>query len=100
MENLKAVLSVRFESDLGAEELARRCEKYAPLFRDLPGLEQKYYLADPESGALSGFYVFRDEASREAYWNSDLAKGIPERYEVKVETLRIEKYSVSMTLNP
>lgn len=98
MPNATAVLSVKFQSSLAAEEVMRIAKEHIPLFRQVPGLVQKYYLFDSETESFSGFYLFASEAEREAYWSSELAAGIPARYRVIPESLRIERYQLDVML--
>ena len=78
----KIMLVVRnLKSDLPFEELKRRYEERMPQFRALPGLVQKYYshdaqtgdvagMLDPhtlnQSGAAPGALVFGDKEAQEA----------------------------------
>ena len=50
------LLLVRFKSSLPAEELKKRYSERMPLFRDLPGLLQKYYVYDSATEEWGGFY--------------------------------------------
>ena len=99
MQNAEAVLSVKFESKLEASELQRVCIENLQDFRNVPGLIEKYYLAEELTGAISGFYIFSTVNAREAFWTSELAKDIVPRYGVIVETLRVERYEMSIVLN-
>src|SRR4051812_48967918 len=99
MKNEEAVLSVKFRSTLSSEELIKACQKDLESFRSVPGLVQKYYLAEELTGALSGVYIFETKSARTLFWNSDLAKSIPTRYGVIPETLRVEQYETAIVLN-
>lgn len=66
--------------------------------KKVPGLLQKYYLSDDNSKAVSGIYIFENKDARVAFWNSALAKAIPATYAVKVETLRVEEFEVSIEM--
>lgn len=99
MKNPQAVLSVKFNSTHDTEKLLAICNEDLQAFRDVPGLMQKYYNADPETGAICGFYLFDTAASRETFWGSDLAAGFPARYGVVPESLRVEKFDVAIVLN-
>lgn len=89
MKNAEAVLAVKFKSKHDPEELMKTCNEDLQDFRDVPGLIEKYYLAEESTGAISGVYLFTTKAAREAFWGSDLAKNILPRYKVVVETLRV-----------
>ena len=99
MKNSEAVLSVKFNSTFNAEKMMNVCQQDLEDFRNVPGLIQKYYIAEEGTGALSGFYIFETKSAREAFWTSDLAKNIPARYGVIPETLRVEQYDMAIVLN-
>ena len=99
MKNAEAVLSVKFKSAFNAEKLLNVCQQDLETFRNVPGLIQKYYIAEEGTGALSGFYIFETKSARAAFWTSDLAKAIPAQYGVITETLRVEQYDMAIVLN-
>ena len=99
MNNANAVLSVRFKSTFDAEKQMNICQQDLETFRNVPGLIQKYYIAEEGTGALGGFYIFETKNDRTAFWASDLAKSIPARYGVIAETLRVEQYDIAIVLN-
>lgn len=99
MKNAEAVLAVKFKSSLDAEELMRICNENLRNFREVPGLIEKFYLAEELTGAISGVYLFATKAAREAFWTSELAKDIVPRYGVMVDTLRVERYDMAIILN-
>ena len=99
MKNAEAVLSVKFKSTFNAEKLLNVCQQDLKTFRGVPGLIQKYYVAEEGTGALSGFYIFETKSARAAFWTSDLAKTIPVRYGVIPESLRVEHYDMAIVLN-
>jgi hypothetical protein len=88
---------VRFTTPLPEQEVRRIMEDRAPRFRsEVPGLVQKYYGYEHESGAFCGCYVFDSEESREAFVGSELARTIPAAYEAR--ELRVEGYEVLFPL--
>ena len=99
MKNAEAVLSVKFKSTHTVEQLMNVCEKDLETFRNVPGLLQKYYIAEESTGALSGIYIFENRIARAAFWGSELAKNIPARYGVIPDTLRVEQYEMAIVLN-
>ena len=98
MKNAEAVLSVKFKSTFNTEKLLNVCQQDLETFRNVPGLIQKYYIAEEGTGALSGFYIFETKSARAAFWTSDLAKTIPARYGVIPESLRVEQYDMAIVL--
>ena len=99
MKNAESVLSVKFNSTHSYEKLMSICQEDLEIFRNVPGLIQKYYIAEEGTGALSGFYIFETKSAREAFWNSDLAKSIPARYGVNPDTLRVENFDMAIVMN-
>lgn len=77
------VVFVTFESELSPRALETTLRERAEKFRDVAGLVQKLYLQDDESGRVGGFYIFDTEASRDAFFESDLRTSIGEAYAVK-----------------
>jgi len=98
MKKLKAVLSVRFESNFDFEKLLQLFQLHLEDFKKVPGLLQKYYLSDENSDTVGGIYVFENKDARAAFWNSALAKAIPATYSVKMETLRVEELEVTIEM--
>ena len=99
MKNANAVLLVKFNSTFNSEKLSTVCQQDLDVFRNVPGLIQKYYISEEATGALSGFYLFETKSARTAFWASDLAKSIPARYGVIASTLRVELYDMAIVLN-
>ncbi len=99
MTNSEAVLLVKFNSILSQEDLQKTCVEDLEVFRNVPGLIQKYYISEESTGAISGFYIFRNKKAREAFWNSELAKRIPARYGGIPDSFRVEQYEMAIVLN-
>jgi hypothetical protein len=99
MKNPEAVLVVKFNSTFDAEELSKAIHNDLETFRNVPGLIQKYYVAEEQTGALGGIYIFETENARSSFWKSDLAKSIPTRYGVVPESLRVEQFEMAVVLN-
>ena len=81
MTNPTHAVHVRLRSKLSHDEVVAIMKERAPEFRALEGLEQKYYLHDPETGDYGGFYVWRSLDDALAYLASDLAATIAAAYE-------------------
>ncbi len=79
------VVFVTFESELSPEALEETLRERAEKFRGVDGLVQKFYLRDESSGRVGGFYLFDSEASRDAFFASDLRATIGEAYAVEGE---------------
>ena len=99
MKSAEAVLSVKFNSNLSPEKLIKAYQEDLKTFRKVPGLLQKYYVAEETTGAISGFYIFQNRNARTSFWNSELAKSIGSRYGVIPDSLRVEEYEMVIVLN-
>ena len=93
-----AVLFVRAKSGLDETELEGRLLERRPRFLEVPGLLQKIYGRDRETGAVCGIYFFESQAALAAFRETELAKTIPSAYEV-VE-FRSEVYDLLYALRP
>jgi hypothetical protein len=99
MKSAEAVLFVKFKSNLTPEKLIRACQDDLETFRNVPGLLQKYYVAEEATDTISGFYIFQNRQARKSFWNSELAKSIAGRYGIIPGTLRVEEYEMVIVLN-
>ncbi len=73
---------VKLKSNLSENVLLAKAKERAPAFKALPGLLQKYYVKLKEEGCYGGVYVWDSPESLLAFKESELAKSIPEAYEV------------------
>jgi hypothetical protein len=87
------VLLVRLRSSLPRDEVLRIMEERMPEFRAIEGLQQKYYLEDPESGEYGGLYLWRSSGDLAEYNESELRATIAEAYGVE-DKPRVEVYRV------
>lgn len=92
------ILYVRIKSDLERSEFERRLLERRPRFQEVPGLLQKVYGRDPETGDVCGIYFFDSAESLSQFKDSDLAKSIPQAYEAV--DVRREVYDVLYSLRP
>ncbi len=99
MNKAASVLAVKFKSSYAPEKLLAICENGLEDFRSVPGLIQKYYVTEEETGSISGIYLFTSNAARDAFWVSDVAQDIPGKYGMIMESLRVEKYDMAIILN-
>ena len=74
---MPTVLFVRISSALAPEELDRRLLERRPRFLDVPGLEQKIYGRDPETGDICGIYFFESAQALRSFRDTELARSIP-----------------------
>ena len=73
---------IKLKSNLPEEELLNKAREREPQFKAIPGLIQKYYVKTNQPGQYGGIYVWDSTESLQAYRGSDLAKSIPEAYEI------------------
>src|SRR4029453_945577 len=95
---MAAILFVRITSGLDAQEFERRLAERRPRFREVPGLAQKFYGRDPETGDVCGVYFFESEEALSAFRETELARTIPTAYEAV--DVRREVYEVLYPLWP
>ena len=73
---------IRIKSKLELNDLLSRANERKPRFEALEGLLQKYYFKTKTPGEYGGLYVWDKPESLAKFRDSDLAKSIPEAYEV------------------
>lgn len=95
---MAAILFVRIKSTLDADEFGRRLLERRPRFLQVPGLIQKVYGRDDETGDVCGIYFFESRAALAAFRETELATTIPSAYDA-IE-IRREVYSVLYPLHP
>jgi heme-degrading monooxygenase HmoA len=87
------IVLVRLRSSLPRDEVLRIMNERMPEFRAIEGLEQKYYLEDPQSGEYGGLYLWRSQADLAEFNESELRATIGAAYGVEGAP-RVEIYSV------
>ena len=93
------IQTVKFNSTLSQAEIRQVMEERAPQFRALPGLLQKYYMRDIQTGEVGAVYIWDSEESFRTYRQSDLARTIASAYKA-VGQPRVEIFETIMTLRP
>ena len=88
---------IKLKSKLQEDELLKRAKKREPMFKDIPGLLQKYYVKLDQTGGYGGIYVWDSSESMKSYQESELAASIPEAYEI-VEAPNVEILDVLFKL--
>jgi heme-degrading monooxygenase HmoA len=84
---------VKLKSSLPYDEVMRVMEERAPEFRAIPGLVQKYYGHEKETGEFCGVYIWESEESLKEFRQSELARTIPVAYKADGQP-RIEVFDV------
>jgi hypothetical protein len=74
---------VRFKSGLQDEQVFEVYKARAPRYRLLPSLVEKYYLRFPETGEHGAVYIWASEEALREFQASELARSIPEAYQVE-----------------
>lgn len=95
---IASVLFVRIKSDLEPAEFDRRLLERRPQFLDVPGLVQKVYGRDPDTGDICGIYFFESAEALAAFRDTELARTIPDAYEAT--DVRREVYELLYALRP
>lgn len=91
---------VKYKTGLTDEEAAKTIAQRAPQYKALPGLRQKLYIREPETGEYGGIYVWEDEDSIRDFRESDLAATIPAAYRVEASReSRCSRSSLSFAPN-
>ena len=80
---------IKLKSNLAEEDLLSKAKEREAQFKAIPGLVQKYYVKTDQSGQYGGIYVWDSLESLQSFQQSDLAKSIPEAYEI-IEAPNIE----------
>ena len=62
--------------DMSEAGYCKLCDDLASTFANVPGLVSKVWLSDPATNTYGGIYSWRDRAAMEAYFKSDLCKGV------------------------
>ncbi len=93
MSNPTVILLVRFKSRLSFEQVMKIANERILQFRALEGLEQKYYLHDPESGEIAGLYLWRSADDLAAYPSPSSER--PSRRSIRWKTNRASKSAAS-----
>ena len=88
---------IRLKSNLSEETLLNKAREREPQFKAIPGLLQKYYVKTNQPGQYGGIYVWDSAESLQAFRASDLAKSIPEAYEI-VEAPNVELMDILFQL--
>jgi heme-degrading monooxygenase HmoA len=93
MSHPSVVLLVKFRSPLSLEEVQAVVDSRIEQFRALPGLVQKYYLQDSETGEYAGLYLWDSAESLAEFRKSDLRQTIAKAYQTEGEP-RVEVFQV------
>ncbi len=87
----------KFKSGLSEEEADRVMQERSPLFREVAGLIQKYYLKDEKTGERGAVYVWESEAAMQAFRQTELAQSLNEAYQIEGDK-RVEMFDLALIL--
>ena len=88
---------VKLRSGMSDAEVRRVMDERAPDFRRVPGLIQKYFCRDSQTGEYAGVYLWDTEESMRQYRQSEFARSTPAAYKVEGQP-RIEVLDVLFPL--
>ena len=88
---------IKLKSKLPESELLDKAKHREPQFKAIPGLIQKYYVKTGQTNEYGGIYVWDSQEALQAYLKSDLAKSIPEAYQI-MEAPQIELMDILFQL--
>lgn len=74
---------IKLRSSLSEEEVTKVAHERAELFKEVPGLLQKYYVKTDQSNGYAGVYIWDSMDSIKAFKNSELAATIPAAYKLE-----------------
>src|ERR1700752_146901 len=89
---------VKFSSPLTEDGVLEVMERRAPEFREEPGLIQKFYGREVDTGDTCGIYIFDSHESMQSFRQTELARTIPSAY--RIESPRIEVFELLFPLHP
>lgn len=88
---------IKLKSNLSEEQLFSKAKDREPLFKAIPGLLQKYYVKTGIPNQYGGIYIWDSKESLNNFKESQLAKSIPEAYEI-IESPDIELMNIMFKL--
>lgn len=89
---------VQFETTLTEAEVTAIAMDRLPVYRNVPGLVQKYYLKLGKPNHYGGFHIWESREAMQAFRESETAKSIPAAYRV-VGAPDVEIFELMFTLH-
>ena len=93
MSHASLILLVKFKSALSLEEVSAVIDSRTEEFRELKGLQQKYYLYEPATDEYAGLYLWESREDFLVYRDSELRATIASAYQTEGEP-RIEVFNI------
>lgn len=72
---------VRIKTELSEEEMFKIAKEREPMFKEIPGIIQKYYVKMKEPGMFGGIYIWDSIESLREFRESELALTIAKAYQ-------------------
>ena len=88
---------VKYRTGLSEQEALETISKRAARYEALPGLLQKVYIREQDTGEYGGIYFWKDEEAMKEFRESDLARTIKDAYQVDGDA-RVELFEVVSVL--
>ena len=85
-------VAFRLKEQQSPEEQKKLMAQLVDVYKNVPGLKHKFFLADPKTGEAGGFYAFETQEVLDEYLKSDVYKQVVlsnSQTEPKVETFII-----------
>ncbi|MEJ2738961.1 MAG: YdhR family protein [Dehalococcoidia bacterium] len=85
-------VAFRLKEQQSPEEQKKLMAQLVDIYKNVPGLKQKYFLADPKTGEAGGYYAFESQEALDGYLKSDIYKQVVlnnAQTEPKIETFII-----------
>ena len=95
---MSIMMIVRFASGLDPDELDRRLRERHARYLEVPGLVQKIYGRDPDTGDVCSVYFFKDRAALDAFRRTELAQSFSTAF--RASEVRREVFEVLFPLRP
>jgi hypothetical protein len=67
---------VTFSLESTMQDYLMLCRRWAPTFAKIPGLQAKYWLADPVTNTFGGAYFWTNRAAMEEYMAHEMAASV------------------------
>ncbi len=77
------ILQINFQITSSVKDYATLVAPFADPIAKTPGLDWKVWLVNEQSHEAGGVYLFRDEASVNAYLNGDIVAGLKKQPTIK-----------------
>ncbi|KZS38886.1 hypothetical protein AWE51_15000 [Aquimarina aggregata] len=90
MENSKAIVNLKFKSDLSTEELCEIAKRRKSILQNVKGLITLFCYTNEETNTIGGTYIFENLQLAHQYLGEFLTKGVGPEYGVIPMTLKID----------